>query len=204
MLLHRKLLLSFAVLGLAVSASGAGAAPIQVIDSFNGPPDVSAPDIDSINVLELTTRTTTIAGGTMTSSVGSLTVGGTGAVGVITWTADDGAFDLASNDTFVVDVLGTPVGSWNVKIFASDGTGPDYEDDETITDGGELFFVYASFLDDVDFSALTEIRLTLTDLTTSQIVVGEVRAVPEPSTAGMLMLGLFGLARMGRSRKLAA
>jgi hypothetical protein len=212
MLLHRKLTLSLALLGLALSAPRAEAVTIQVIDSFNGP-EIDAPDgpttvfLPADQAVTEGVRTTTVTDGTMTSSNGNLVIDGTGAVGEITWTPDAPLNLAASNDRFALDIIGTPVGSWTAEIFATDGT---YSDSVEVANlaSGTAYFLFSDFVDvstnHVLFANIQEITLTLTDLTTSSITLGELRAVPEPSTAGMLMLGLFGLARMGRSRKLAA
>jgi PEP-CTERM motif-containing protein len=221
MLPRNKLLLSLTMLGFALSAPRAEAT-ILVIDSFNGP-DINAPDNPTLVFLPANQSTTqgqrvsTINNGTMASSIGNLTVAGDGATGTITWTPVDelmapSSLDLRGgvNDKFALDI-GAFQGLWNASIVVNDGTNHNSGMHEA--NGGTVFFLFSDFDNTpVDFTAVKTIQLILANELQSNLVadasnsitIGELRAVPEPSTAGMLLLGLLGLARAGRRGKLHA
>jgi hypothetical protein len=67
---------------------------------------------------------------------------------------------------------------------------------------GTLSLDFSTFAG-VDFADVDVVRMTLAASGPGSIKITEFRAVPEPSTAAMLGLGLFGLAAAGSQRRTA-
>jgi hypothetical protein len=97
-------------------------------------------------------------------------------------------------------------GTWNATIFADDGTTDDtVAINGIVSDVNPVLFDFSAFVG-VDFTALDSMLLTLqnTSAPGDSITVSVSAAVPEPSTAGMMLLGLFGLAAASPRKRMTA
>lgn len=116
--------------------------------------------------------------------------------------------DLTDGDTnlaLVVHVTDIePGSSWTASIYAGSGVDNDIVAVSGITGPTNAIFPFASFAG-VDFHAIDALSLSLVNSSSpGDFVTVDLGAeVPEPSTAGMLMLGLVGLVAASPRKRLA-
>jgi hypothetical protein len=119
----------------------------------------------------------------------------------------------STNINFELIVDPTVVGNWKASIKVTDSatTAVSANFFSPITSAGTYYVPFAAFNPGTgginSFSTINKVELTLSNLSGAMgdsIVVRQFAAVPEPGTAGMLTLGLLGLAAGSPRRRLAA
>jgi hypothetical protein len=224
MLLRSKLLLSLSVLSFAAAlVAPRPAAALYILDSFD--------DTNSPAILTCLMTTVCTPAGDPVSSVGDFSAARSSQIkdtstliidgsGKLTYSANsvdselllDYALsnvditDSGMNTGFVLSVLSVS-GVDSAKVTMTDGSG-----NVSATVSMSSLAVGDNFVFFTDFLAGLFIASSLTDINqisvlfptgqTGSIELAEIQ-VPEPSTAGMLLLGLAGLACSGRRRPLA-
>jgi hypothetical protein len=112
---------------------------------------------------------------------------------------------LTGHDTFELQAT-VPQGTWTASVMVKDSlahTDTQPFPSNPITASGTYDLLFNQFSGAINFHDITEVDLTFKNSSApnDEIDVQQFAAVPEPSTAGMMLLGLFGLAVSGRARK---
>jgi hypothetical protein len=213
MLLHRLLPLSLACFGLALAAPSAQAD--TTIDDFLTNDFAATTDTGEIAGGYRGTRQATATNGTIAQTPGFLivTASDDDAIGAVLWppTAAAGGpvLDTPPDDQFELGVVSSS-GSWTATIFADDGTKSGMVMSLFLPSGvGTVRFSFDNPLfNGVDFGNVQQLKLILQEVSPFEeghsVTIDYLRVVPEPSTAGMLLLGLFGLGAAGRARRARA
>jgi hypothetical protein len=187
-------LLSSAALGVP----RAEAAPL-IIDNFDG----TAGALGSPTALSATDGTIK---NNDPSSLGNLVVTDTNVAGVtavVTWNhaATNLSFDDNADDNYFELDVTSFTGDWMATLTIDGVPVP-----KAIVAPIPLVFKYSDFGNAAFFESIDQISLMLTtpDVPNDNVTIASLTAVPEPGTASLLTLGLFGLAAGSPRRRVAA
>ena len=109
--------------------------------------------------------------------------------------------DSGNNINFELFVDHTQ-GTWGVDLFVSDGTNSDTQPFPSIAADGKYYVAFTDFTGAIDFTSINTLELTFANSSSAgdRLDVTAFGTVPEPGTAGMLLLGMLGLAFSARRR----
>jgi hypothetical protein len=101
-----------------------------------------------------------------------------------------------SNDALSLEMLDIVPSSGPITLSVSVNGGP--AQDFVISSDGTVLMPYTGFSNPSAFSNVSTLRLTFSSLTYFGLAADDLQAIPEPTSAALMGLGLLGLAVAGR------